>query len=234
MKRNFFWIGGAHSVLKALESNKRDIKQLIVTKEKFKEFKKFNPIIKDKTYISKLFQNNFFSHQGIAALVSELKTFSLKDFINSQNTDEDFVILDDLSDTTNIGNIFRSCAAFGFKNIIFEKRKINLNNENIIKSSVGSMETLKFFQVINLNRAILDLKKKNYYIISFSPESQCKLNDVKDLSLRALIFGSENRGIRKNILTKSNLQVNIPINNVESLNVASTVAITLHFLNTKN
>ena len=169
MKRNFFWIGGAHSVLKALESNKRDIKQLIVTKEKFKEFKKFNPIIKDKTYISKLFQNNFFSHQGIAALVSELKTFSLKDFINSQNTDEDFVILDDLSDTTNIGNIFRSCAAFGFKNIIFEKRKINLNNENIIKSSVGSMETLKFFQVINLNRAILDLKKK---IITLFPSHQ--------------------------------------------------------------
>ena len=227
-----FYIGGKHPVLSAIQNPKRIVHEVhIATKSENINFR--NIKIVDKRFFNKIFKNKDFNHQNISALVSPLKTFSLKEEINKKSINN-VVILNGISDPRNIGSILRSSLAFGFEHIIVEKKYYDQRNPIIVKSSSGSIEFLKILPVSNIKNEIKILKKNNFNIIGIDSNSKKDINNLSNFNNNALIFGSEGEGIQKSVLEICDDTFKISINKkIDSLNVSNAVSATLAILKYK-
>ena len=174
-----------------------------------------------------------FKHQNIAAEIGVIKNSILKEDISHC---KNLIILDDVKDINNIGSIIRSVSAFNFDGIIVEKRNLNLKNPAIYKTSVGEIENIKLFQVSNISNAIEILKKNNFWIYGMDINGEELLNNFSNFNeKKAIIFGSEENGISRNVLKNCDYKIRINMSKkVESLNISNVAAITLaYFFNLK-
>ena len=240
-------IHGKHPVLAALLNKKRQIHQIIITKNNQEDLKKFindNNLtqyhklinITNNDYINKLLPPNS-THQGLVLKCSPPPTTShhqfLEKYINthSQNLPP-LLILDNLTDPHNIGAIIRSSSAFNFKNIIIPERSFPLNSPIIAKNSCGMLEITNLIIASNLNNFLLNLKNLGYWIVGLDGKAKTNVNQAKKYYPLALILGSEDKGIRPLVKTNCDLLVKININQeVESLNASNAAAIAMYELN---
>ena len=78
--------------------------------------------------------------------------------------DEFILVLDRPEKPGNVGAIFRSCQAFGFKNIIIAETNLDIYNPIIIRSSLGAVFKLNVFKLSFEGIKNL-LKKEKFKII---------------------------------------------------------------------
>lgn len=232
----YFWIGGKYPVESAI-NNKSRIKGKLITcnKELFQKYKKRYDKVElvSSKKINSLFKRSNFAHQDIAL---EIKKIQQKNIQDEQNLKGNIIVLDGLDNILNIGNIVRTSYCLNIKKIIIKKKITNINNPYIYKTAAGTMENVKIYEEVNLSRAIDFLKKKNYFVTGFDSNSLKLLNkkniSILDNELNAFVFGSEHRGISKNILDKCDEVLKININkNIDSLNVASAVTAAISIFN---
>lgn len=227
-KTNSFWIGGIHSVIAAIQNKSRKIRQVITT-EKFLELEKLkvNYKIVDKKKIIKIFKDQEFQFQNIAAEIDLLEGKNLEEEVAKQKI-KNIIILDGVNDPRNIGSIVRTSVAFNIDAIILKDRDFKATSATMYKSACGGMELINIFEVINLNHAINLLKKNNFWIYGLDHEakSYLKVNQLSDKN--AYIFGAEGDGISKKIKEKCDYLIKLKTNpNMQSLNVSNAVSATL-------
>lgn len=221
------WVGGKQTVISILELSKQDVLECYSTHDLSYVSKLFK--ITSKKKINELFKNKNFNHQGVAAKIKIKKKLSLTDFILKKNSNA--IILDDVTDIGNIGAIIRSCVAFGIKDIILEKEILQGNLENIYKTSSGMSHQINLITVTNLNNALNELKKNNYWITGMDSSGNNQLGENKWFDKNIIIFGSEGKGIRNLIKQNCDQLVKIKIKNEsKSINVSNACAITLYDL----
>jgi 23S rRNA (guanosine2251-2'-O)-methyltransferase len=94
---------------------------------------------------------------------------------------------------------------------------------------MGAINNLNMFKVTNLSNEIDLLKKNGFWIYSSAlSENSEDYNKVKYDKKLVLVVGSENKGVSKIILDKSDFIINIPMcGNVQSLNVSVATGILL-------
>lgn len=227
MTDNFFWICGKHSVLSALKEKKRLVKKIVCTKkDAYLDKLDLKYEIKDKSFFYNKFSN--LAHQTIAAFVSTLKLnefnkkTELKNFFN-------IVIIENITDTKNIGNILRSCCLFGIDMVLFNKRTFKQDSAAMIKSASGAVDALNIMQCSNISNAIKILKNNNFWVTGIDMNAQQNLNTFNWSKKNVIIFGSENKGIKNNTLKNTDYTVKIKTKKtaIESLNVSNVAAITL-------
>jgi 23S rRNA (guanosine2251-2'-O)-methyltransferase len=231
-------IYGTHSVLSVLTLGSRKVYEILYTnKTKSKIPEKFLPISRLSTdyEISKILEKKGknINHQGLLAFCSDVIVKSLKD-VNLKKEKSVVIILDSLTDITNIGTIIRSCAGFGVDFLLYHKTNMPdiTKNEVIAKNACGGLEVLPIVAEANLANAIANLKKNGYWIVGFDGSGK---EDLKQFARNnppkklAIILGNEGRGMR-DLTTKScDFVVKINIKEqMESLNVASATAIALY------
>ena len=113
--------------------------------------------------------------------------------------------------------------------MIVEERNFNLNNPLMYKTSSGAINFINIYTVKNIKHAINELKKNNFYLYSFQPKGNVNLNNVKFEEKIALIFGSEDKGLRESVSKLSDYSVKIPMkNNIESLNLSNASSIVFY------
>lgn len=230
-----FWIGGKNSVLSALLNKKREVNKIIIAREfnELKNYKLQDKVIQvNKSYFSKIFKENDFQHQFIAANINEQKKKDLKKEINNFNK---IIILDNVTDPRNIGSIIRTAVAFNFQALIVQKKHFNSVSPQMFKTASGAIEKIAIFEEVNLSQSIAMLKKNNFWINALDTKST-KLIDLENnwSDKNAFVFGSENKGISKLVKQKCDNIYKINISaNVESLNVSNAVAATLSIFNFK-
>ncbi len=167
------------------------------------------------------------SHQGIYATVEPLKIFHENELIT--NNIDRLIILDQITDTHNLGAIIRSAAAFGPANLIVTDISTPHENATIAKASSGCLELVKIARVTNLAGSIQNLKKKGFWVAGLSKNGPNSFNEIKDIDKLAIIIGSEGKGMRNLTAKLCDFQVGININpDVESLNASVAAAIALH------
>ena len=86
-------------------------------------------------------------------------------------------------------------------------------------------------RVVNLNRALDELKKKGFLVIGLSGDGQLPISQFNEKSPLVLIVGAENKGI--SLLTQKNcdLLLKIPLKGkTSSLNASVAAAISLYYL----
>jgi 23S rRNA (guanosine2251-2'-O)-methyltransferase len=149
------------------------------------------------------------------------------------------IMLDQVTDPNNIGSILRSCALFNCSSVIVSKDNAPDVTATMAKAASGALEKVNYISVVNLSRAIIQLKKNNYWIYGFDSNENIKQNKSLDLPKKCvLVFGSEGKGLRN--LTKKECDhiISIPMKsdkeyNIDSLNVSNACSIALyeHFKN---
>ena len=225
-------IFGLHSSLSAITNKNRSIKKIILTEEVLGKNKKFFESI---TNVEKKILNRkqidsltgVKIHQGIVVYADGLPVKVISDIRNEEDL---VIILDSLNDPQNVGSIIRTAYAFGVTTIIYSKHNSFEITPFLIKSASGAFENVKLIEVTNLNKTIDFLKKNNFWIVGLDSKSKIEVSSVpKDLK-KAVVFGSENKGIKKLILDNCDFKVKVKIKKdklIDSLNVSNAAAITL-------
>ncbi|MDQ1265360.1 MAG: hypothetical protein QG635_510 [Bacteroidota bacterium] len=147
------------------------------------------------------------------------------------------IALNGIIDSENVGAIVRNAAAFGFDSLIFDKATSSPYLRRAVRVSMGTIYSLKYHICDNLKEALELLRNGGSYSIYAAETSagaisitECILNDKF-----CLVFGSEGRGIDRDILDMADKIVSIPISDsVPSINVAASSAIMMFYIKNNN
>lgn len=242
-KRNFDdWIWGKHSVYEAL-SSERSINRIWCTSEIFssdkfyillKDLKSKGVLIEEVSW-NRLSQLTYgASHQGIALQLACSKTISLKQLIDlsKHNCANPIILaLDGITDPHNVGAIIRSAEAFDCKGIIIPQRRSAGLTGTVAKVAAGALEHLHVSRVVNLNRALDELKKNGFIVIGLSGDGKLSISNFLDKAPLVVIVGSEDKGISLLTQKKCDFLLSIPLKGkTSSLNASVAAAISLFHL----
>ena len=243
IKKNFDdWIWGKHSVFAALDGG-RPINRIwctseIYSSEKFyillKNLKSRGVLVEEVTW-NRLSQLTFgATHQGIALQLAYTECLALNELINlSKNNSKNPIILalDGITDPHNLGAIIRSAEAFGCKGVILPQRRSAGLTGTVAKVAAGALEYLPVSRVVNLNRAIEELKVNGFLIIGLSGDSNLLISKFNDKSPLVVIVGAEDKGISLLTQKKCDYLIKIPLKGkTSSLNASVAAAISLFHL----
>ncbi len=245
-KRNFDdWIWGKHSVYEAL-SSERAINRIWCTSEIFssdkfylllKDFKSKGVLIEEVSW-NRLSQLTYgASHQGIALQLACSETISLEQLIDlsKHNCANPIIIaLDGITDPHNVGAIIRSAEAFDCKGIIIPQRRSAGLTGTVAKVAAGALEHLQVSRVVNLNRALEELKKNGFLVVGLSGDGQLSISNFLEKVPMVVIIGSEDKGISLLTQKKCDYLLSIPLKGkTSSLNASVAAAISLFHLTSK-
>ncbi|KGG02143.1 MULTISPECIES: 23S rRNA (guanosine(2251)-2'-O)-methyltransferase RlmB [Prochlorococcus] len=245
-KRNFDdWIWGKHSVYEALNSE-RAINRIWCTSEIFssdkfylllKDLKSKGVLIEEVSW-NRLSQLTYgASHQGVALQLASSKAISLEqliDFSKHNCTNPIILALDGITDPHNVGAIIRSAEAFDCKGIIIPQRRSAGLTGTVAKVAAGALEHLQVSRVVNLNRALEELKKNGFLVVGLSGDGQLSLSNFLEKAPLVVIVGSEDKGISLLTQKKCDYLLSIPLKGkTSSLNASVAAAISLFHLTSK-
>tara|TARA_B100000700_G_C15059434_1_gene864755 strand:+ start:5729 stop:6976 length:1248 start_codon:yes stop_codon:yes gene_type:complete len=232
-------VWGRHSTLAVLESG-RPIHRIWCTtdlrnSQKFlrllREAKSSGVLIEEVTW-ARLGQITHGSvHQGIVIQVAAAETLELSTLIEacSKLTEPSLLLaLDGITDPQNLGAIIRSAEAFGAHGLILPQRRSAGLTGSVAKVAAGALEHLPVARVVNLNRALDDLKNCNYKIIGLAEEGNETISNVKMEGPIVLLVGSESKGISLVTRRYCDQLIRIPLRGeTPSLNASVATAICL-------
>ena len=180
-----------------------------------------------KSDFSKLGIKNDRFFNDIVIRREKYKPFNLEDILKN-NEKSLIVVADQITDQNNLGNIIRTALLIGADGLMLsEHSSADINDVTSLTSS-GAVEVLKYHVSKNINRSIEVLKKSGYWTYSLDMSGQEINKDFKFDNKSVIIVGSEGKGIRKNILSKSDFKICIPqenVNGIDSYNAANSLAI---------
>tara|TARA_B100000959_G_C14990549_1_gene627685 strand:- start:217 stop:960 length:744 start_codon:yes stop_codon:yes gene_type:complete len=137
-----------------------------------------------------------------------------------------YVILDQVQDPHNLGQILRICAGGNVDGVIITDRNSVSMTSAVAQVSQGGFAKIPLYSVVNINQAIGHFKDNDFWITSF--ENNIDSQDWYSIDLKGrsiLIFGGEGNGVSKQVLKNSDFTATIPMsNNMNSLNVSSAVS----------
>ncbi len=178
------------------------------------------------------------THQGIAAQISPYDYFPLGNLIDfaqkrALNRGEAPVILlaDGITDPHNLGAIIRSAEAMGAQGLVIPQRRAVGITSTVMKVAAGALENLPVSRVVNLNRALKDLKDAGYWIYGTVADAPQFLHKTRLEGPVALVIGAEGSGI--SALTQRNCDalVSIPlVGATSSLNASVAAGMVLYEL----
>jgi 23S rRNA (guanosine2251-2'-O)-methyltransferase len=233
-------IYGRHPVLAALE-NQRQINRIwLLPKLRYDpQFHslilqaKANGTVIDEVEARRLSQiTNGGNHQGIAAQVSPYDYIELTDLIEqAKAVSEQPVILvaDSISDPHNLGAIIRTAEAVGAQGLVIPQRRAAGVTSTVMKVGAGALETFPVSRVVNLSRALEELKAAGFWIYGTVANSGKLLHTVEFTGPVVLVIGSEGEGLGLLTQKACDFLVSIPLQGkTPSLNASVAAAMSLY------
>jgi 23S rRNA (guanosine2251-2'-O)-methyltransferase len=170
------------------------------------------------------------NNQGVAAKITHLHLYTVEELIAAPKR-SDFpllVILDSIQDPHNVGAIIRTAECSGADGIIITQHNTAPLSETVIKTSAGAAEHMKIAAVGNLVNTLKVLKENNYWIFGTALENGVNYGEPDYKVPAAVIFGNEEKGIRRLTAENCDLLLKIPMHgNIQSLNVSVSAGVVL-------
>ncbi len=159
------------------------------------------------------------NHQGFLLEISEISPLSLKEMKQFNR----LLVLHGVSDTGNIGGIFRTAYALGIEGVILANLA-SFSIEGALRTSSGALLDLPFSVVKNPLDLINELKGAGFTLYGASSEAGIPAGEFAPR--RALFMGSEGEGLGKKIKMKMDALLGIRMDRAfDSLNVGAAAAI---------
>jgi 23S rRNA (guanosine2251-2'-O)-methyltransferase len=167
-------------------------------------------------------------HQGVIADLADARDYSLEDLVRGADGAPLLVVLDGIEDPHNVGAILRSVDAAGAHGVIRQMRRAAPLDAAAAKSSAGAVAWVRVADVVNIARAIDELKALNVWTVGLAADAP-QAYDQLDLALpTAIVLGSEGAGLRRLVRERCDSLARIPMaGHVDSLNVSVAAGIVL-------
>jgi len=138
------------------------------------------------------------------------------------------VAVDAVNDPGNLGSLIRTADWFGVDLLLLGKGCVELYNDKVVRSTVGSLFHLPVIEGVELQPALSDLRTKGFEVIALSADGKSEYDQIRRGGKKVLVLGSEAHGLSKEVRTLADLTVRIPkFGNAESLNVGVACGIVL-------
>lgn len=137
------------------------------------------------------------------------------------------VALDRVTDVGNLGSIARSAECAGVTGLVLEHRRAPPVEPGALRVSAGAMEYLRVGRTPHLNRALELASREGVRVLAAEPGGSPIEDLPPDLLAGeiALVFGSEDRGLRERLRAQADHRIGIPLaGRVGSLGVAAAAA----------
>lgn len=136
------------------------------------------------------------------------------------------VVIDSVTNTTNIGAIFRSAIALGVDAVLLTRTTCDPLNRRAVRVSMGTVFQAPWTW---LDAPISSLHDYGFRTAAMALTDQSIPLDepvLKTIDRLALIMGTEGDGLSRETISEADYVVRIPMkNNVDSLNVAAAAAV---------
>ena len=161
---------------------------------------------------------------------NELDRLSIDDFKSVKKTPL-IVILDNIRSLNNIGSAFRTCDAFLIEKIYLCGITATPPNKDIHKTALGSTDTVAWEYVEHTMDLVETLKAENVKICAIEQaENATMLNDFtpEKNTIYALVFGNEVKGVSQEVVSASDVVIEIPqYGTKHSLNISVSAGVVI-------
>src|SRR5205809_3612699 len=164
-------------------------------------------------------------HQGLLAEADPLPSPD----IDTLPQEGIVLVLDQITDSHNVGAILRSAAAFAVKAIVTTARHSPEATGVLAKAASGALELVPLVLVQNLARALTELNERGFLTVGLDSEGAEDLGKVELREPLALVLGAEGKGLRQ--LTRETCstvaRLDMP-GDIKSLNVSNAAVLALY------
>lgn len=232
-------IEGRNPVLEALKAGRTINKLLVSRGDREGSIKQITALAREKRIVVQEVDRTKLdnisvtqSHQGVIAFAAVKEYVEVEDILKAAEAKGEtpfVIILDEITDSHNLGSILRSADAVGAHGIIIPKRRAAGLTSAVAKASAGAVEYVPVARVTNLSNTIEALKKNNIWVVGTDQRGEKPFYKSDLKGPIALVIGSEGEGMGRLIKEKCDFVVSIPMKGcISSLNAAVAGAIVMY------
>jgi 23S rRNA (guanosine2251-2'-O)-methyltransferase len=171
------------------------------------------------------------NHQGVIAFISHISYTRLEDlvpFIFESGRMPLLLVLDGITDVRNFGAAARSAEGAGADGLIIPSYGSAQVNEDAIRASAGALLRLTVCRVLSLAPALSFLRDSGITLLGASEKAKTPYYRSDMRSPMALVMGSEEKGISKEVSGQCDRLISIPmLGEISSLNVSVAAGVLL-------
>ena len=167
-------------------------------------------------------------HQGVVAEIEEAAAYSIEEIVSAASDAPLIVVLDGIEDPHNLGAILRTADAAGVDGVVIQSRRAASRGGVAAKASAGALAHVKIAEVVNIARAVEELKQAGVWTVGLASEAPDSYHAI-DLTLpTALVLGAEGAGLRRLVRERCDRLASISMRgHVGSLNVSVAAGVVL-------
>jgi 23S rRNA (guanosine2251-2'-O)-methyltransferase len=167
-------------------------------------------------------------HQGVVADLEGLARHDVADLVREGSKPLLVVVLDGIEDPHNVGAIVRTADAAGADGLIVQSRRSAALGGAAAKASAGAVATVRIAEVVNIARAIEELKQAGVWTIGLTSDGAVPYDAIDFTLPSAVVLGAEGGGLRRLVRERCDCLAAIPMRGkVASLNVSVAAGIAL-------
>ena len=182
--------------------------------------------------VAKLDRLTHQKHQGAIARLASIGWASISHVVQAtyeQGRTPLVLILDSVTDVRNLGAIVRTAACAGVDAIVVPTQGSASVGDDAMKTSAGALAHVPICRVANLLDTIAYLQASGLQVMAFHDKATTSLYQTELHIPLAIVVGSEEKGIRAELLQSADKQISIPmVGTMGSLNVSVAVAVALY------
>jgi 23S rRNA (guanosine2251-2'-O)-methyltransferase len=222
-------IYGWHSVLAALENPQRRFHRLLATENAARRLAEDNiklpiePELVRAEAIAALAGPEAV-HQGVYAEADPLPSPELDEVARGI-----VLVLDQITDPYNVGAILRSASAFAATAVVTTERHSPQASGVLAKAASGALEHVPIVTVVNLARALDELKSLDVMLVGLDSAGEADLEAAPLAAPLALVIGAEGKGLRQLTRRHCDIVARLALpGRIKSLNVSNATALALY------
>ena len=171
-------------------------------------------------------------HQGVALKTTGYPYVGFEEILSAVEDDENaiVIVLDHLEDPQNVGSILRTACAIGATGVVIPEDRACGITPAAVRASAGGAEHIKVAHVVNLPRAMQDLKEAGLWFTGLDWGEDARSYTAIDFKGRAgLVIGAEGAGISRLVRENCDFIGVLPMpGGFESLNAGVAAAVTMY------
>jgi 23S rRNA (guanosine2251-2'-O)-methyltransferase len=231
---------GLHPVEEALRSGSRRFDHVVVARERQDQrLEKILEACRDRRVrvrsesreqLTLLARNP--GHQGVVAFVRERTMLEIEDLLGSDaaaKTPPLLLALDGVEDPQNLGALLRSADGAGVTGVLLTERRSAPLSAVALKASAGAAEHVRIARVVNLVRALEQVKAANIWCVGLDERGTMDYTEYDFTTPCLLVLGREGAGLHDLVRRTCDHLLRIPMaGKVASLNVSAAGAVVLY------
>ena len=174
----------------------------------------------------------FGHHQGVALKTTGYPYVGFEEILRDVHEDENalVVVLDHLEDPQNVGSILRTACAVGATGVVIPEDRACGITPAAVRASAGGTEHLKVAHVVNVVRAMKDLKEAGLWFtgLDFGDDSR-PYTEIDFKGRVGLVVGAEGAGMSRLVRETCDFIAELPMpGGFESLNAGVAAAVAMY------